>query len=94
MRNANVFPLPVTALECQQSIRNGGYINTSTTTSLLPMKRGIVDAWTGVILPKPIDVIASRIHSARGGVKASHALGSFFWLSMGAIANFVKFDAA
>lgn len=38
----------------------------------------MVDAWTGVILPKPMEAIASKIHSANGGVRASQALGSFF----------------
>lgn len=44
--NANVFPEPVTA---------------STTTSLCFMKRGIVDAWTGVICVWPIDCITSNL---------------------------------
>jgi len=37
------------------------------------MKRGIVEACTGVIRKKPMLVTASRIHSASAGVKASHA---------------------
>jgi len=37
------------------------------------MNNGIVDAWTGVIRWKPMLEIASRIHSASGGVRASHA---------------------
>lgn len=37
------------------------------------MKSGIVEACTGVIPKKPILVTASRIHSASGGVNASHA---------------------
>lgn len=58
---------------------------TSTTTSLLPMKRGMVEACTGVILAKPIAAMASSIHSASGGVSASHALGSFFCSVPGAM---------
>lgn len=58
---------------------------TSTTTSLFPVNKGMAEAWTGVILEKPIEETASRIHSARGGVRASQALGSFFSLSPGAI---------
>jgi hypothetical protein len=54
--------------------------------SLLPMKRGIVDACTGVILPNPMVAIASKIHSAKGGVRASHALGSVFFAISGAMA--------
>jgi len=45
----------------------------------------MVEAWTGVILVNPIEEIASRIHSASGGVRASQALGSFFSSSLGAI---------
>lgn len=41
----------------------------------------MVEAWTGVIFVKPMDAIASMIHSAKGGVRASQALGSFFWAS-------------
>lgn len=54
---ANVFPEPVTA---------------STTTSLFPINIGIAASCTGVILVKPITDIASRIHSDKGGVSASH----------------------
>lgn len=36
----------------------------------------MVAAWTGVIWVKPMVDTASRIHSASGGVRASHALGS------------------
>jgi hypothetical protein len=43
---ANVFPEPVTA---------------STTTSLCFIKRGIVEAWTGVICVWPIDCITSKL---------------------------------
>lgn len=57
IKKAMVFPLPVTA---------------STTTSLWPMNSGIVDAWTGVMRLKPMDATASMIHSASGGVRASH----------------------
>jgi len=42
-------------------------------TSLFPAKSGTVDACTGVILLNPWLSIACRIHSASGGVKASHA---------------------
>ena len=54
--DARVFPDPVTA---------------STTTSLFPMNNGIVLAWTGVVLVNPMEFMASRIHSDRGGVSAS-----------------------
>ena len=37
------------------------------------MNSGIVEAWTGVILLYPISETASKIHSASGGVSASHA---------------------
>ncbi len=37
------------------------------------MKRGIVEACTGVIREKPMLATASKIHSASDGVKASHA---------------------
>ena len=47
--------------------------HTSTTTSLCAIKRGIVDACTGVMREKPILATASKIHSASEGVKASHA---------------------
>ena len=57
-RKARVLPLPVTA---------------STTTSLYSMNNGIVEACTGVILEKPMLETASRIHSDRAGVNASHA---------------------
>lgn len=46
-RKASVLPEPVTA---------------STTTSLCCIKRGIVDACTGVIWVKPIELMTSRIH--------------------------------
>ena len=39
------------------------------------MNSGIVEACTGVILLYPIFETASKIHSARGGVSASHARG-------------------
>jgi diacylglycerol kinase (CTP) len=45
------------------------------------MNKGIVEACTGVIWVKPIVEMASRIHSERGGVKASHALEEGFGLS-------------
>ena len=48
---------------------------TSTTTSLCPMKSGIVEAWTGVMRLNPMLDTASRIHSANGGVMPFHALG-------------------
>jgi hypothetical protein len=58
IKKDKVFPLPVTA---------------STTTSLWPMKRGIVDAWTGVIRENPMAKTASRIHPESGGFKDSQA---------------------
>jgi hypothetical protein len=58
IRNARVFPLPVTA---------------STTTSLWPRKSGIVEACTGVMRAKPMVAVASRIHCESEGVRASHA---------------------
>lgn len=64
-------------------------MRTSTTTSLFPIKRGIVEAWTGVMRAKPIVLMASRIHSAKGGVRASHALGSFFGDSFGGIMSYI-----
>lgn len=39
------------------------------------MNRGIVEACTGVIRLNPMLDTASSIHSASGGVKASHARG-------------------
>ena len=48
-------------------------IPTSTTTSLWVMKRGMVEAWTGVMRLKPMLSTASMIHSARDGVKPSQA---------------------
>ena len=59
-------------------------VHTSTTTSLWVMKRGMVEAWTGVMRLKPMLSTASMIHSARDGVKPSHARdeeeGAFiFW---------------
>jgi hypothetical protein len=62
IRNASVFPLPVTA---------------STTTSLFPMNSGIVDACTGVIFSKPMLESPSSIHCESGGLTEAHALGSF-----------------
>lgn len=50
-----------------------------------------MEAWTGVILPNPMEVMASRIHSAREGVRASHALGSFLASALGAIVQKVVF---
>jgi hypothetical protein len=50
------------------------YLRTSTTTSLCPMKSGIVEAWTGVIRPNPMLETASTIHSESEGVSASQAL--------------------
>ena len=75
MRNARVFPLPVTAF-IFLTIVHIAYLHrlTSTTTSLLPIKSGMVDACTGVIFSNPILVTASRIHSERGGVKPFHDL--------------------
>ena len=77
MRNAKVFPLPVTAWSSKPAFyRNKERAGpTSTTTSLLPMKRGIVDAWTGVMRLKPMaEETASTIHGDNGGFKPSHAL--------------------
>lgn len=48
---------------------------TSTTTSLFPMKCGIVAACTGVICGNPRVWTASKIHCASGGVRASQPLG-------------------
>ena len=58
MRYDNVFPEPVTA---------------STTTSLLPIARGIVLACTGVILANPKLETAVMIQSESAGVRASQA---------------------
>ena len=49
------------------------------------MNKGMVEAWTGVIRENPIEKMASRIHSASGGVRESQALGSFSSPSLGAI---------
>jgi hypothetical protein len=38
------------------------------------MKRGIVEACTGVMRANPIAETASRIHLDKGGVRTSHAL--------------------
>jgi hypothetical protein len=54
------------------------------------MNSGIVEAWTGVILLKSITFIASKIHSAKGGVKASQALGSFLLVMSGAILRWLN----
>lgn len=59
IKKDRVFPLPVTA---------------STTTSLWPMKRGMVEACTGVMRENPMVETASRIHGESGGLRASHAL--------------------
>lgn len=64
--------------------------HTSTTTSLFPMKCGSVAAWTGVIWPKPMVATASRIHSARGGVRASQALWLFLFSFPGAMTQGLK----
>ena len=74
MRNARVFPLPVTAFNYLTWLFHIIHELTSTTTSLLPAKSGIVEACTGVILSKPILETASNIHSDRGGFRTSHAL--------------------
>lgn len=63
IRNDRVFPLPVTA---------------STTTSLWPINRGMVDACTGVIRVKPIEETASRVHCDKDGFRESHALDEEF----------------
>jgi hypothetical protein len=49
------------------------FSRTSTTTSLCPIKRGIVEAWTGVIRSNPMLETASKIHSESDGVSASQA---------------------
>ena len=46
---------------------------TSTTTSLFPMKRGMVEACTGVGFFNPIADTASRIHADNGGSSVPHA---------------------
>ena len=46
---------------------------TSTTTSLFPIKRGMVEACTGVGFFNPMANTASRIHSDNGGSSISHA---------------------
>jgi hypothetical protein len=51
------------------------------------LTRGMVEACTGVILPNPMAAMASKIHSARGGVRASQALGSVFLSISGAMAD-------
>ena len=85
IRNAKVFPLPVTACRLSNTWltyqRRG---STSTTTSLCVINRGIVEAWTGVILLKPMLATASIIHSASEGVKASHARDDEDIMMMGA----------
>jgi hypothetical protein len=58
IKKDKVFPLPVTA---------------STTTSLWLMKRGIVEAWTGVIRENPMAKTASRTHSESAGFRHSQA---------------------
>lgn len=52
---------------------SSGKEHTSTTTSLWAMNSGIVEACTGVMRLKPMLDTASKIHSAREGVKPSHA---------------------
>ena len=61
-RKLRVFPEPVTA---------------STTTSLFVMKTGRTAACTGVMRANRLDCRYERIHSASGGVRASHARASF-----------------
>lgn len=57
IKNESVLPLPVTA---------------STTTSLCAMKRGIAEAWTGVMRVKPIELTASNAHCESAGFTPSH----------------------
>jgi hypothetical protein len=68
IKKARVFPLPVIA---------------STTTSLLPINNGIVDACTGVILSKPKLDTASSIHGDNDGVSDVQARGFFSTTSVG-----------
>jgi len=76
IKNAKVFPLPVTAcillvVVFTQYLSN--LIRTSTTTSLCVINSGMVEACTGVMRLKPIEEIASRSHSDSGRVSASQA---------------------
>lgn len=75
IKNAKVFPLPVTAcrsLTLAYAMRPN-LKRTSTTTSLCVMNSGIVEACTGVMRLKPLEEMASRSHSDSGGVSASQA---------------------
>ena len=67
---ARVFPLPVTA---------------STTTSEFFMNMGMAACCTGVVLTKPMESTASRIHSDKAGVRAPKERSIFAW---GAMAGF------